>query len=140
MALTDEEVQAAIAEHGNKTAAAEALGIPAPTFIRWTNHGVPTGTKRKEPTTTNGDALTIDKLLKKHHPVERFLATLEQLPRGEFKADTEMQNLCEMSNQAWARLKRNERSQAYKVRLPDGTYVWGRKQDAALLRQKLVEV
>ena len=138
--VTNEQVQQALRDHPTRRAAARALGTNATTLFRWEKFGVPSGGSRVVEKISNAsDGLTLDKILKQHHPVERFVSVVDTIPKGEFHADTDMQRLCEISQQGWARLKRNERVQDYKVRLPDGSFVWGSKQDAALLRRKLME-
>ena len=138
--VTNEQVAEALKKYPKKKDAAKALGTNSTTLLRWEKYGVPQS--KKEPVerfSKPSDGLTLDKILKQHHPVEKFVSVVDTVPKGEFHADTDMQRLCELSQQSWARLKRNERVQDYKVRLPDGSVVWGSKQDAALLRRKLME-
>jgi hypothetical protein len=129
-----------------KGAAARVLGMVEGTFRKKYNQwAAEAGLAASAPKpvgqpSTPSDGLTMDKILKQHHPVERFVSVVAAIPRGEFHADTDMQRLCELPQQAWTRLKRNERVQEYKVRLPDGSFVWGSKQDTALLRRRLMEV
>ena len=138
--VTNEQVAEALKKYPTRKEAAAALGTNPTTLLRWEKCGVPASNKEPlEKFFKPSDGLTLDKILKQHHPVERFVSVVDTIPKGEFHADTDMQRLCEISQQAWARLKRNERVQDYKVRLPDGSFVWGSKQDAALLRRKLME-
>lgn len=129
---TDEQVVAEYRRIGSAKGTARSLGVPETSLKRRLDRLGVRSTSRPK-------GLTMDKILQQHHPVEKFMSVMATLPEGEFHTDIEMQHLCDLSKQAWSRLKRNERARPYKVRLPDSTYVWGRKDDAEELRKKLME-
>ena len=141
--VTDEQLKEALQKYPTRRAAAIALGTNPSTLQRWVRDGLPASkaydSAPVEKITGTSNGLTLEKILRQHHPVEKFLSVIETVPKGEFHSDTDMLRMCEMSQQSWSRLKRNERVQDYKVRLPDGSFVWGSKQDVAILRRKLME-
>ena len=84
-------------------------------------------------------SLTLDALLGKYSPVERILRAIEALPDGEYKADDDMRELAGLTRSTWDRSKTCEKVKKSRVRVPDGSYVWGKAKDAAVLRRKLLE-
>jgi uncharacterized protein (DUF433 family) len=87
-----------------------------------------------------GGVLTIDTIISQFNTAEKVMAAIEALPADEFKRDSDIIVIAGITRAGWDKAKRNDKVKACAVRLPDGSFVWGKKHDAAKLRSKLMEV
>jgi hypothetical protein len=88
----------------------------------------------------NSPTMTVESILKAFTPVESLIDAINALPAGEFRRDEDMRILAGMSTAKWSQAKRSKRAESCRVRLPDGSCVWGRDDDAAVLKRRLLEV
>jgi len=122
---------------------AGTLGINCSTVSRAFGGRSDTPTKGeavKAPTKPKTGVLTTDSIVSQFNTTEKILGALNDLPADEFKRDSDMILLAGITKAAWDKAKRGEKVKAAQVRLPDGSFVWGKPKDAAILRRKLMEV
>jgi len=89
-------------------------------------------------TSAPGRTVKLGALLLRFDAGARAAAEIELLPDGEFWEDEVLRGLCEASMTKWERIRRSERLDPFRVRLPDGSVVWGKRADARAARAKLL--
>lgn len=132
-----------VERHGSIRKAAAAVGMSYSTFRKWhdrQSRGVEIEYLEKPaPVRKATGGLTLNVLLKRYTPTQQVIAAIEALP-DEYIMETDLRGQCpEISMAGWDRMRRNEKLQGYRLRLPDGAYVWGRKRDIDLLKKRLME-
>jgi len=85
-------------------------------------------------------ALTMAKILAQFNTTDKIIDVINSLPADEFKRAAELVHAAGITSTAWDKAKKHDKIKACQVRLPDGSYVYGKRKDADALRKQLMEV